>query len=130
MSKELFHYSPSEFYNKAEDISSLSRRISEFLIVDLAGLKDRGLEAKEIYFTGDIIRQSFFLGPTIVKAEQSPLFEQKKKYLAVIKNLIQKLSYSCKRLEKCNSNGTDYLKLLKKELDNFKKLHKYWSLNL
>ena len=77
--------SPSElhadFYKKAVEIGSLSKLVSNYLKADLSGLKPNGQEDSNIYFSGDIIRQSDCLAPEIIKAQQEPFSEQKHKHV-------------------------------------------------
>jgi hypothetical protein len=40
------------------------------------------------------------------------------------------MTQSCKRLSKCNSDGRDFILILKKEIKKFKKLQKQWVLSL
>ena len=66
------------FYKKAIEIGSLSKLVSDYLKADLSALKPNGLEDSNIYFSGDIIRQSDSLAPEIIKAEKELFFEQKR----------------------------------------------------
>ncbi len=120
----------SAIYNKALDIFSLSRSISNYLSQDLAHLQRNGMEDPNIYFTGDIVQQSVSLGPEILKAESQPFSEEKHKYAASVMRLINLLHKNCERLERVNSNGKDFLPLLRKELKKFRKLQHTWLLTL
>ena len=62
----------SALYFKAQEIMQISRRISDYIVPDLAVLNDNGSEDKRIYFTGDIIRNSHSLILNIEK--QRPNF--------------------------------------------------------
>lgn len=120
----------SAIYNKAIDIFSLSRNISNYLSHDLAQLQRNGMEDPNIYFTGDIVQQSVSLGPQILKAESQPFSEEKHKYAASVMRLSNLLYKNCERLERVNSNGKDFLPLLRKELKKFRKLQHTWRLTL
>ncbi|WP_375238936.1 hypothetical protein [Aurantibacter sp.] len=124
------HLSESPVYKKAIDIFTLSHNISTYLNQDLAHLSHDGKEDENIYFSGDIIQQSVSLAPHILKAEQAPFSDKKYKHATLVKQLTNKLYRNCKRLENCNSNGKDYLPILRSELRKFKKLQKTWSLTL
>ncbi|PNQ73376.1 hypothetical protein C1T31_07620 [Hanstruepera neustonica] len=123
----LFH---SPIYQKAMEIIILSRSISTYLNQDLNGLLPNGAEDDHIYFSGDIVQQSVSLAPEIEKAEQERYTEKKHKHIASIKRLTSLLNKNVKRLENCNSNGKDYLPLLRSELQKFKKLQHTWMLTL
>lgn len=122
--------SHSAVYKKAMDIFSLSRSISHYLIQDLAHLQRGGTEDPNIYFTGDIVQQSISLGPQILKAENQPYSEEKHRYAASVIRLSNLLYKNCERLEKVNSNGKDFLPLLRKEIKKFRKLQHTWILTL
>ncbi len=117
-------------YKKALDIFSISRKISSYLNYDLAPLQKDGKEDKHIYFSGDIVQQSVSLIPEIMKAEAERFSERKYKHMASVKRLTRLLYKNCKRLEQSNSNGKDFLPILRKELKMFSKLQRSWMLTL
>jgi hypothetical protein len=118
------------FYNKAVKIGSLSKMISDYLNTDLSTLKLDGREDINIYFLGDIIRQSSFLAPYIKKISQEVFSEQRYHYANNIKLLTKKLLINCKRLENCNSDGSEFLSILKTELRRFNIIQKKWLLTI
>ncbi|AVR45686.1 hypothetical protein C7S20_10700 [Christiangramia fulva] len=120
----------SAFYFKAQEIRQLSRRISEYLIPDLSGLSENGSENKYIYYTGDIIRHTESLLSNISKAEDESIEESKMKYVSSVNSLTDRLYKNCENLEKVNSNGRDFLRILRHELNKFRKLHRVWKLSL
>ena len=81
------------FYKKALEIGSLSKVISGYLRADLSVLKPNGHEDTNIYFSGDIIRQSDSLAPEIMKAEKELFSEQKHKHAETLKWLTNRLVY-------------------------------------
>jgi len=118
------------FYKKALEIGSLSKVISNYLRADLSVLKPNGDEDTNIYFSGDIVRQSDSLAPEIMRAEQEPFSEQKQKHAETLIWITNRLFINCSRLEKCNSNGREFLSILNRELRKFKKLQKNWMLTI
>lgn len=120
----------SPIYQKAIDIFTLSRSISSYLIHDIAHLNNKGQENPDIYFTGDIVQQSVSLAPEILKAENEPFSEEKHKYVASVTRLTNLLYKNCERLEQINSNGKDFLPILRKEIKKFRKLQHNWMLTL
>lgn len=112
------------------DIIVLSRSISTYLIQDLSYLNPDGSEDNNIYFTGDIIQQSTNLAPQIINAEQESCSDKKSKHLERLDCLTTRLYSNCRRLEKSNSNGRDYLPILRGELRKFRKLKHHWMLTL
>ncbi|PVW14528.1 hypothetical protein [Marixanthomonas spongiae] len=131
MATHLPHKIPqTALYKKAEDIFALSRRISEYLAHDLAILKEDGTEDHHIYFTGDMVQQSTNLAPQILKAESQLFSEAKHKHAASVTRLTNLLYKNCERLERSNSNGKEFLNLLRHELKKFRKLQRTWLLTL
>lgn len=121
--------SHSAIYHKALEIFSLARNISGYISHDLSSIRN-GSEDPNIYFSGDIVQQSVSLGPQILKAENQPFSEEKHKYAASVMRLSNLLYKNCERLEKANSNGKDFLPLLRRELKKFRKLQHAWRLSL
>jgi len=120
----------SPIYKKAQDIFTLSRHISNYLTDDLAVLRDNGQEDPSIYFGGDIVQQSECLVPEILKAESQTFSEEKHKYAASVTRLVNMLYKNCERLERANSNGKDFLPILRGEIRKFRKLQRNWMLTL
>ena len=112
------------------DIFILSRSISTYLNQDLCILKPDGSEDNDIYFSGDIVQQSVSLVPEIMNAERERHSDKKYIHVASLKQLTNLLYKNCYRLEKSNSNGKDFLPILRRELKKFKRLQHTWSLTL
>ncbi|UKM63507.1 hypothetical protein GSB9_00050 [Flavobacteriaceae bacterium GSB9] len=131
----MLHNTPSNLselpvYRKALEIFALSQNISTYLNHDLSSLKPDGSEDQSIYFSGDIVQQSVSLAPEIVNAERQRYSDKKDKHLASLRKLTNKLYKSSYRLERSNSNGKDFLPILRSELKKFKKLQRSWMLSL
>ncbi|GAB1857288.1 hypothetical protein MHTCC0001_21240 [Flavobacteriaceae bacterium MHTCC 0001] len=117
-------------YQKALEIFSLSQSISSYLNEDLSALKEDGSEDTSIYFSGDIVQQSISLAPEIEHAARERYSDRKHRHLATLRRLTNMLYKNSYRLEKSNSNGKDFLPLLRRELKKFKKLQHNWMLTL
>ncbi|GAA4269866.1 hypothetical protein [Hyunsoonleella aestuarii] len=117
-------------YKKAQEIFALSQNISTYLSHDLSSLRSDGSEDSDIYFSGDIVQQSVSLAPEILNAELERNSERKYKHLASLKHLTNLLYKNSYRLERSNSNGKDFLPILRSELKKFKKLQSSWMLTL
>lgn len=124
------HLSDLPVYKKAIEIIMLSRSISTYLNHDLAYLQEDGTEDNNIYFSGDIVQQSTSLAPEIINAERERYSENIHKHLESLDRLTFSLYNNCKRLEHSNSNGKDYLPMLRYELRKFRKLQRSWMLTL
>jgi len=120
----------SPIHKKALDIFTLSKHISKYLVHDLAPLSINGKEDPNIYFSGDIVQQSNSLAPEIVNAESKIFSEEKHKHVVSLSHLTNDLYRNCERLEHSNSNGKEFLLLLRKEINKFKKLQHIWMLTL
>lgn len=117
-------------YKKAIEIFALSQSISMYLNHDLSELKSDGSEDNNIYFSGDIVQQSVSLAPEIVNAELERYSDRKHKHIASIKRLTNMLYKNSYRLERSNSNGKDFLPILRSELKKFKQMQRTWMLSL
>ncbi|MBQ0736329.1 hypothetical protein [Aquimarina celericrescens] len=117
-------------YKKALEIFTLSRSISNYLIHDMASLQNNGSEDSHIYFTGDIIRQSDALAPRIIKAENQTFQDDRIKQANYLIHITNRLYKNCERLEQTQSNGKEFLTLLRKELKKFKHLQRHWIMTL
>ena len=124
------HLSDLPIYKKAMDIIMLSRSISTYLNQDLSYINADGTEDSNIYFSGDIVQQSSNLAPEIINAERERYSDKKHKHLDSLDELTHRLYNNCKRLEHSNSNGRDYLPILRGELRKFRKLQLSWMLTL
>ena len=117
-------------YKKAVEIFALSQNISKYMSGDLSGLREDGSEDSNIYFSGDIVQQSVSLVPEILNVELERFSDKKYKHIASLKRLTNMLYKNSYRLERSNSNGKDFLPILRSELKKFKKLQHTWLLTL
>jgi len=117
-------------YKKAREILTLSRSISNYLVYDMASLQNNGTEDPHIYFTGDIIRQSDELVPKIISAESQTFQDDRIKHANSLIHITNRLYKNCERLEQSDSNGKEFLILLRKELRKFRHLQRRWLLSL
>ena len=117
-------------YQKAMEILNLSRCISAYLVQDLAYVRSDGTEDTHVYFSGDIIQQSESLAPEIEKVQAERFSEKKYLHIASLERLVNRLHRNCDRLEHCQSNGRDYLPILRRELKKFRRLQRNWMLTL
>ncbi|WP_108866249.1 hypothetical protein [Aquimarina aquimarini] len=117
-------------YKKALEIFTLSRSISNYLVHDLSALQHNGNENPHIYFTGDIIRQSDALAPKIIKAENQAYQDERIKQATSLIHITNRLYKNCERLEQSESNGKEFLILLRRELRKFRRLQRLWMMSL
>lgn len=124
------HLYESPIYKKAIEICTLSQNLSQYFREDLSGLKVDGSEDTNIYFSGDIVQQSVSLAPEILKAELAYFSSKKYSHALYLRRLTNLLYKNCARLERANSNGKDYISILRSELNTFRRLQRNWSLTL
>jgi len=117
-------------YNQALEILNLSRSISGCLAYDFNELDDNGNEREAIYFTGDIVMHSDALATRIIAAENEHFQDDRIRQALSLENVTYKLIKTCERLERVESNGRDFLLLLRKELKKFNRLQEKWVLTL
>ena len=73
----------------------------------------------------------FSLGPEIFKAEGQAFSEGQRHYYAQrVRRLTKLLVATCERIQYSLGQSKDFLKMLKKELNFFKKLQRTWLLTL
>jgi hypothetical protein len=70
------------------------------------------------------------LVPEIMNAERERHSDKKHKHVASLRRLTNLLYKNSYRLEKCNSNGKDFLPILRRELKTFKRMQRSWMLSL
>jgi len=119
-----------KLYKKAIEIFTLTRNISKYLVHDMAELQNNGNEDPNIYFTGDIIRQSDALAPKIINAENQVFQDDRIKHANSLIHITNKLYKNCERLEQSESNGKEFVSLLRGELRKFKRLQRNWMMTL
>lgn len=123
-------YSKSPVYEKALEIRSLSKNISQYLHHEMSPLTFEGHEHPSIYLTGDIILHSNFLRNSILEAEKEVLSENRDKHLTAIEKWTYRLHKNCERLEQHSNTGKDFIRLLKYEVRRFRVLQRKWMLTL
>ena len=123
-------FSYPSFYKKAQDIFTLSKYIGTYVADDLMLLQEDGTEDQYVYVSGDMIQQSELLGFEILKAQKQHSKSLKRMHDTRLSRMVYLLITNCSRLEKCRSNGKDYLPILKHELQNFKQMQQRWMCHL
>ena len=65
-----------------------------------------------------------------MKAESHPFAEAKHRHAASVARLTNMLYRNCERLERSNTNGKEFVRLLRDELKKFRRLQRTWTLTL
>lgn len=125
-----FKYKSNSLYPFALEIRKLSEHISFFIREDFNTIDIDGNENEFIYFSGDIVQNSDSLIPEIIRAESVVSYDEKLKHAEAVKKFSSKIYSNCKHLEKSNTKGIEFIRLLRKELKAFQKNINNWSLTL
>lgn len=120
----------SSLYSKSLEIFQLTRKVSHYIVYDLAPIQRNGKDDPHIYIAGDIVQQSISLGPEILKAENHTFRDDRYRYATSALILSNRLYRNCKQLQRANSNGKDFLPLIISELRKFRKQLHIWRLTL
>ena len=115
-----------QIYFKAKEIEYLSDSISRSFMYDYEHLDRNGKEHPDIYFLGDLIRDSNFLSLEVLSMHYYSQKEDQIKFALKARLCSSRLFRKCKRLEKNSKSGKDYIYLLKKELKRFNRLQEKW----
>lgn len=110
-------------YTKAIDIFKLSRSVVSYISHDKDVLTLANSGCKIDNCASRIIGDALGLAPKIALIEHQKNTRLKVKYAKSLEGYIDRMYQNSKRLETLLSQGNDYIKLLKKELVYFKKLH-------
>ena len=66
----------------------------------------------------------------ILKAENQAFQDDRLKHAASLDQLTSSLYRTCERLERAESNGKDFVRILRREIRKFRKLQHKWMMTL
>ena len=120
----------SLIYQKSIDIFRLTRRIAAYVTND-KDIQSMYLSSKKSdKYANSLILDSLGLVPKVAEFEiqQNPIL--KLKYAKSLQSFIDRLYSNCIKLERTKIYGKDFVKLLKKELKNLRKIHSLYVKSL
>jgi hypothetical protein len=110
-------------YTKAIDIFKLSRSVVSYISYDKDVLSLANSECKIDQYSSLIIRDALGLAPKIALIEHQKNTNIKEKHALSLEGYINRMYQNSKHLEALVLQGKDFLKLLRKELANFREIH-------
>jgi DNA-binding XRE family transcriptional regulator len=113
-------------YQKSLDIFKLSRRIASYITYDKDMLSMYKSNNKADRYADSLVMDALGLVPRIVETENQVNPSLKLKYAKSLRLSIDRLYSNSIKLEKTKVQGKEFIMLLRKELKNFKKLHKLY----
>jgi len=113
-------------YKKSIDIFKLSRRIASYITDDKDILSMYRSGSKSDNYADNLVINAFRLVPKIVETESQENPGLKLKYARSLRYYIDLLYKNCLQLENTKIQGKDFVKMLRKELRSFRKVHKLY----
>jgi len=125
--KALNHLS---IYQKSLDIFRLSRRIASYITNDKSMLSMYTSIEKSDQYADSLVINSLGLVPKIMETEIEENPRLKLKYAKSLRFFIDILYQDCVKLEHTKINGKDFVRMLRKELLLFKRMHRSYVKSL
>lgn len=111
-------------YKKSIDIFKLARRVAAYITDDKDIISMYRSGSKSDNYSDNLVMNAFRLVPKIAETESQENPKQKLKYAKSLRYYIDRLYKNCLQLENTKIQGKDFVKLLRKELKNLRKIHK------
>ncbi len=111
-------------YKKSIDIFKLSRRIASYITDDKDIISMYRSGCKSDNYADNLVINAFRLVPKIVETESQENAGLKLRYAKSLRYYIDLLYKNCLQLENTKIQGKDFVKMLRKELKSFRKIHK------
>ena len=114
----------SLIYQKSLDIFKLSRSVAAYITddKDLVSMYRSGNKSDN--YADNLVLNAFRLVPKIAEAESQENQRTKLKYAKSLRYYIDVIYKNCLQLESTKIQGRDFVKLLRKELKKFRKIHR------
>ena len=125
-----YNLKQSLIYQKSIEIFHLSRHIAAY-VTNEKDIQSMYLSKKESdRFANSLVMDSLGLVPKIAETEiqQNPII--KLKYAKSLQFFIDSLYANCLKLENTKINGKDFVRMLRKELILFKRMHRRYVKSL
>ncbi len=117
-------------YRKSLDVFNLSRRIANYITddKDMISMYRSGRRADN--YADNLVMNAFRLVPKVVETETQSNPGIKLKYAQSLRYFIDRLYQDCLRLESTKIQGSDFVRMLRKELIILKKIHRRYVKSL
>ena len=117
-------------YQKSLYIFKLSRHIASYISNDKSVLAMYLSMNKIDKYADNLVMNALGLVPKIVETECQENPGLKLKYAVSLRYFIDRLYQNCLQLESTKIQGKDFVKLLRKELENLRQIHKNYVKSL
>lgn len=129
-STEEQHLNKLVIYQKSLYVFKLSRHIASYISNDKSMLAMYLSMNKIDKYADNLVMNAFGLVPKIVETECEENPGLKLKYAVSIRYFIDRLYQNCLQLESTKIQGKDFVRLLRKELKNLRRIHKNYVKSL
>lgn len=117
-------------YRKSLDVFNLSRRIANYITDDKDMISMYRSGRKTDNYADNLVMNAFRLVPKVVETETQSNPGIKLKYAQSLRYFIDRLYQDCLRLESTKIQGSDFVRMLRKELIILKKIHRRYVKSL
>lgn len=124
------HLNQLVIYQKSLDIFKLARRITSYITNDKDVLSMYMSDKISYRYADNLLMNALGLVPKIVETECQENPYLKLKYAKSLRYFIDGLYQNCLQLESTKIQGKDFVKLLRKELNNLRQIHKNYVKSL
>ena len=115
-------------YQKANEISKLSHTIADLILQDEIRFDtDDEMEIRLAKVYADhILENSTIIPAKIAGAEAGDLYDLRMENAAIIRKCTREIQVNCTGLKQCKFPNTDYLEVLRNEIEEFRVLFAEW----
>lgn len=113
-------------YRKSLDIFKLSRHVASYVTGDKNVMSMYCSGTKSDKYADNLVMNAFRLIPKIAETEIQENPDVKLKYAKSLRYFIDRLYQNCLQLETTKIQGKDFVIMLRKELMNLRKIHRYY----
>lgn len=117
-------------YQKSLYIFKLARHIASYITDNKSMLTMYASSSETDKYADNLVMNALGLVPKIVEAENQKNPQLKLKYAKSLRKFIDGIYHNCVKLEHSKINGSDFVKLLRIELKNMRKIHKLYVRSL
>ncbi len=117
-------------YQKALEIFKLSRQVAAYITDDKDVISMYRSGKKTDNYADNLVMNAFRLAPKIAETEVQDNPHVKLKHARSLRYFIDRLYQDCLKLERSKINGSDFVRMLRRELRLFKKAHKLYVSSL
>lgn len=110
-------------YKKSIDLFKLCRRVASYITDDKDVISMYRSGSRLDNYADNLVINAFRLVPKIVETESQENSKEKLRYAKSLRYYIDMLYKNCQQLESTKINGREFVKILRKELSSFRRIH-------